>query len=107
MVDSFGQAWADHELDRAISFLTNDAVFESTSPAPDGTRVVGREEIRRAWKPIFDDPAAMFEVEQTIEQGNRVTQLWCYRWSDGHVRGVDVLTVVGNQISEKLSYVKG
>ena len=107
VVDTFGQAWADHDLDAAVSMLTEDAVFDATSPAPDGTRIVGREAIRRAWEPIFDDPAAIFEVEETIEQGDRMTQLWCYRWNEGHVRGVDVLTVLGDQISAKLSYVKG
>lgn len=107
VIERFGSAWADHNIEQVLSMLTDDCVFESTGPAPDGMRCAGREAVRAAWQPIFDDTTTRFEVEQTIVAGDRVVQLWRYEWSDGHVRGIDVFRVRGDQVAEKLSYVKG
>ena len=107
VVQAFGAAWANHDLDAAISFLTTDCVFDATGPAPDGARHEGTQEIRQAWRAIFDDSTSMFEDEETFALGDRVVQRWCYRWTGGHVRGVDLFKVRGTQISEKFSYVKG
>jgi ketosteroid isomerase-like protein len=107
LVEAFGAAWADHDLDTAISFLSDDCVFDATGPAPDGARFVGPNEIRQAWQGIFDDPTSKFEAEETVAAGDRVVQRWRYSWADGHVRGIDLFLVRGERIAEKLSYVKG
>lgn len=107
VVEAFGAAWADHDLDAAIALITEDCVFDSTGPAPDGTRAVGHKAIRAAWKPIFDDLASRFEEEETIVAGDRVVQRWRYSWDGGHVRGVDVFRVRDGKVAQKLSYVKG
>jgi ketosteroid isomerase-like protein len=107
VVDRFGAAWAQHDLETALSMLTDDCLFDATGPSPDGTRFVGRDEIRVAWKPIFDDASSTFDVEQTIDLGDHVVGLWRYSWTDGHVRGVDVFRVRNGLIAEKRSYVKG
>src|SRR3954469_23049290 len=107
VVDVFGKAWADHDLDAALALITDDCVFDNTDPAPDGTRHVGRDAIRAAWKPIFDDPASRFEAEETFAAGDRVVQRWRYSWDGGHVRGVDVFRIRDGKVAEKLSYVKG
>ena len=105
--DAFNQAWGAHDLDAALALLTPDAVFESTGPAPDGERFVGPEAIRTAWAPIFADPAASFEVEELLVLGAEGVQRWRYSWDGGHVRGIDLMTVAGDRIARKLSYVKG
>ncbi len=107
VVEAFGAAWAAHDLESAVSFLADDCVFDATGPAPDGSRHVGPEEIRSAWKVIFDDPSSGFENEETFEAGHRVVQRWRYSWDSGHVRGVDLFEVREGKITEKLSYVKG
>lgn len=107
VIDAFGEAWTRHDLDAALAFLSEDCVFDATGPAPDGARHVGPDEIRAAWKEIFDDPSSRFEPEETFGAGDRVVQRWRYSWDGGHVRGVDVIKVVGGRITEKLSYVKG
>ena len=107
VVDRFGTAWAEHDLESVLSMLTDDCVFDATGPAPDGMRCVGHDAIRAAWKPIFDDPSSVFEVEQTIEAGDHIIGLWRYSWADGHIRGVDVFLVRDGLVAEKLSYVKG
>ena len=107
VVTAFGAAWADHDLAAALALIGDDCVFDNTSPAPDGTRFVGRTEIGEAWRPIFDDPATRFEEEETFAVDDRVVQRWRYSWADGHVRGVDVFRVRDGLVVEKFSYVKG
>lgn len=107
VVDVFGAAWADHDLEAALALLTEDCVFDNTIPAPDGERFVGRAAIARAWAPIFKDPSTRFDAEETFVAGDRVVQTWRYAWADGHVRGVDVYRVRDGKVAEKFSYVKG
>ena len=107
VVEAFGAAWADHDLDAALGLVTEDCVFDATGPAPDGMRHVGRAAIRQAWEPIFSDASSRFEPEETFAAGDRVVQLWRYTWDGGHVRGVDVFRVRDGKVAEKLSYVKG
>jgi ketosteroid isomerase-like protein len=107
LLDEFGAAWNDHDLDRALRFVTDDVVFESTGPAPDGVRAVGPDEVREAWAPIFSDPSSHFETEDAFIAGDRATTRWIYRWSGGHIRGVDVFLLRDGKVAEKLSYVKG
>jgi ketosteroid isomerase-like protein len=107
IVGAFDAAWGAHDLDATLALVTSDCVFESTEPGPDGTRYEGRNAIRKAWQPIFDDTLAVFHAEETFVAEDRVVQRWRYSWEDGHVRGVDVFRVRDGLISEKLSYVKG
>jgi len=106
-VEAFGKAWADHDLDATLALVTDDCVFDATGPAPDGSRHVGRDSVRAAWRAIFADTASRFEAEETFAAGDRVVQRWRYEWGDGHVRGVDVFRVRDGLVAEKFSYVKG
>jgi len=107
VVAAFGAAWAAHDLDKALTMITDDCVFDSTGPAPDGVQHKGRDEIRAAWQPIFDDTASRFEVEESIVCGDRVVERWCYSWDGGHIRGVDLFRVRDGLVAEKFAYVKG
>ena len=107
VVETFGKAWAEHDLDAALAMVTDDCVFDSTGPAPDGTRCIGIEAIRAVWRPIFDDANSRFEAEETFQADDRVVQRWCYIFDGGHVRGVDLFRVRDDKVAEKLSYVKG
>jgi len=107
VVARFNTAWNAHDLTAALALTSEDCVFEATSPAPDGERCVGRSTLAAAWKPIFDDTASRFTVEESFTAGARVVQRWRYDWSGGHVRGIDVFTVAGGLVTEKLAYVKG
>ena len=107
VVEAFGEAWGAHDLDAALLLITDDCVFESTEPGPDGTRYEGRAAIREAWQPIFDDKSAIFQAEETFAAEDRVVQRWRYSWEGGYVRGVGVFRVRNGLVSEKFSYVKG
>src|SRR5262245_15873277 len=93
VVEAFGKAWGDHDLDATLALTTDDCVFDATGPAPDGQRHVGRKEITEAWAAIFEDRASRFEAEETFAAGDRIVQRWRYSWDGGHVRGVDVFRV--------------
>ena len=107
LLEQFGQAWNDHDLEAALALTTEDVAFESTGPAPDGVRSEGRAAVRDAWQEIFADTSSRFDGEELIIDGDRVVQCWTYRWADGHVRGIDVFRVRDGLVAEKLSYVKG
>jgi ketosteroid isomerase-like protein len=107
LINQFGAAWNEHDLDAALALCTNDVVFESTGPAPDGQRAAGQVEVRAAWAPIFENVAAHFTTEDLFASDDRAVSTWSYGWGDGHVRGVDVMRVRDGKVCEKFSYVKG
>lgn len=99
-----------HDPDAVRALLTEDCVFESTSP-PVGERHVGRDAVCRAWAEIAQPHSpASFDIEELIVAGGRAVVRWHYRWGatpDAHVRGVDIVEVRDGKISESLAYVKG
>jgi len=113
VVRRFGAAWEAWDLDAIMDLMADDAVFESTGPAPDGRRVEGREAVRAEWQEMFAATRdASFTFEESFVCGDRATARWVFAWAneDGsprHVRGVDVIRVRDGKIAEKLSYVKG
>jgi ketosteroid isomerase-like protein len=106
-VARFDAAFARGDVEALLAAMTEDAVFESTTP-PDGVRHEGRAALRRAWEQFFTTSrGAVFETEEQIVCGDRLVSRWRYTWGDGHVRGVDVFRVRDGKVAEKLSYVKG
>lgn len=111
-VNSFNEAFNRHDIDGLAALLTEDTVFEDTSPAPDGRRIQGRAAVVEFWHGWFaHNPDAQFEAEEVIVSGNRAVVLWVYRkvrnsqpW---HLRGVDIFTVRDGKVAAKLAYVKG
>jgi len=111
-VERFNEAFNRHDVDALAALLTDDTVFEDTSPAPDGRRVEGKARVVTFWREWFiRNPDARFEAEDTIVTGNRATVLWVYRkmrnGQPWHLRGVDIFTVRNGKIAAKLAYVKG
>jgi ketosteroid isomerase-like protein len=111
-VDRFNEAFNRHDADALALLLTEDTVFEDTSPAPDGRRIEGKAAVVEFWRGWFARNAdARFEAEDTIVSGDRAVVRWVYRkMRDGkpwHIRGVDVFTVRDGKVAAKLAYVKG
>jgi ketosteroid isomerase-like protein len=111
-IDKFNEAFNRHDADGVAALLTEDTVFEDTSPAPDGKRVEGKAPVAEFWRGWFARNAdAHFDAEEVIVSGNRATVLWVYRkmrnGQPWHLRGVDVFTVRDGKVSAKLAYVKG
>jgi ketosteroid isomerase-like protein len=112
-VEHFNVVFNNHDVDGVMAAMTDDVVFESTGPQPDGARFEGQAAVREVWEGFFaSSPNAHFECEDMFAAGDRCTVRWLYRWvdadgKDGHIRGVDVFRVRDGKVAEKLAYVKG
>jgi ketosteroid isomerase-like protein len=107
-IERFHEAFNHRDLGALGDLITDDCVFEATSPAPDGTRHVGRQAVLEAWRVFFtDSPASHFEVEEMFGASDRVIVRWLYSWAEGHVRGADLLRVRAGRVAESLACVKG
>jgi len=49
-IESFNEAFNRHDADGLAKFLTEDTVFEDTSPAPDGRRIEGKAAVVEFWR---------------------------------------------------------
>jgi predicted SnoaL-like aldol condensation-catalyzing enzyme len=112
-VIAFNEAFNKHDVDGMMQLMSDDCVFENTTPAPDGTVYSGKDAVTRFWQRFFaQSPQAHIKIEEAFGFGNRVVMRWRYDWDEGdgnggHVRGVDLFRLQNGLISEKLSYVKG
>ena len=112
VIDRFNDAFNRHDADALAALLTEDTVFEDTSPQPDGKRIEGKAAVVEFWRGWFTRNAdAHFDAEEIIVSGNRATVLWVYRkmrnGQPWHLRGVDVFTVREGKVAAKFAYVKG
>lgn len=108
VVRAFNDALNAHDVDAVMALMTDDCVFENTSPPPDGERFTGQAAVRDFWERfVRDSPRAHFETEELIATGDRCVVRWRYDWGDGHIRGVDLFRVRDGKVAEKLAYVKG
>jgi ketosteroid isomerase-like protein len=111
-IDRFNEAFNRHDVDAIMALMTDDVVFENTSPRPDGERYEGAAAVRAFWERLFAaSPKANFATEDMFAADDRCFVRWNYTFVNsngpGNVRGVDVFTVRDEKVSEKLSYVKG
>jgi len=113
VVLAFNEAFNRHDIPGMMQLMSDDFVFESTAPAPDGTVYSGKEVVAQFWQEFFrQSPQAHIEIEEIFGIGERCIMRWRTSWEDAggekrHIRGVDIFRVVDNSIHEKLSYVKG
>ncbi len=109
----FSAAFGSGDVDAIMAQMTDDCLFESTGPAPDGQRHEGQAAVRAVWEQFFDETTdPKFTDEETLVSGDRACVRWRFTWTDddgseGHVRGVDVIGFRDGLVSEKFSYVKG
>lgn len=112
VIDRFNEAFNRHDADALAALLTDDTVFEDTSPQPDGRRIEGKAAVVDHWRAWFARNAdSRFEAEDIIVCGDRAVVRWTYhKLRDGqpwHLRGVDVFTVRDAKVAAKCAYVKG
>lgn len=109
VVIEFNEAFNRHDVAGMMMYMSDDCIFENTTPAPNGTLYSGREAVTKFWQDFFREaPHAHIEIEEVFGLGNnRCVMRWRYSWGNGYVRGVDIFQVKDGLIHEKLSYVKG
>src|SRR6476660_362316 len=112
IIERFNEAFNAHDADALAPLLTDDTIFEDTSPAPDGRRIAGKAAVVAFWRAWFaQNVDAHFDAEDIIVTGDRAVVRWVYRKQRNgqpwHLRGVDVFRVRDGKVAEKLAYVKG
>jgi len=76
-IKRFDEAFNRHDVDGVMALMTDDCVFEGTSPAPDGPRFEGQAAVRRFWERFFNgSPNAVFETEDMFAAGDRCLVRW-------------------------------
>jgi ketosteroid isomerase-like protein len=113
VIERFNEAFNRHDVDAVMALMTDDVIFDSTGPAPDGELYEGAAAVRAFWERFFaSTPGAWFDAEDVFAGGDRCTVRWRFTFDkrdpdSGHVRGVDVFKVRDGKVAEKLCYVKG
>jgi ketosteroid isomerase-like protein len=112
VVNRFGDALNAGNIDAVMALMTDDCLFENTSPFPDGEVYRGQDAVRAFWTELAKTPGMRFDTEEAVVAGDRVTTRWRYSWTnadgtESHIRGIDLFKVRDGKVAEKLSYVKG
>ena len=106
-VDSFNEVFNRHDADALAALLTDDTVFEDTSPAPDGRRIEGNAVMVEFWRWFARNPDARFEGGELIVSGNPAVVQRVYRkmrnGQPWHLRGVDVFSLRDGKVAAKLA----
>lgn len=109
----FTAGWNGHDVDRLMTFMAEDCVFESASgPQVCGTRHVGRVRVREAFARIFTTfPDVRFVDTRHVVAGDRGLSEWIFTGTstDGRnveVGGCDVFTFREGKIALKSSFLK-
>ena len=113
VVEELEEALNRRNVDAFMALITDDCVFENTSPSPDGERYEGRSAIRAFLEDFFQaTPSIDFQTEDLFASGNRCVVRWVFHWINsagehGHMRGVDVFHIRNGKMAEDFAYVKG
>jgi ketosteroid isomerase-like protein len=113
IVHELEEALNRRDIDAFMALITDDCVFENTSPAPDGGRYEGRSAIRTFLEEFFQStPSIAFKTEDLFASGNRCVVRWVFHWINsagehGHMRGVDVFHIRNGKMAKDFAYVKG
>jgi len=71
-IERFNLAFNAHDADALAALMTDDTVFEDTSPAPDGRRIEGKAAVVDYWRTWFArNTDTQFDAEEMIVSGNR------------------------------------
>lgn len=105
----FVRVFRERDANGIVALVADDCVMESMQPAPNGTRVEGREANIAFWQAMIRDAPGEFEVEDLTILGDRAIEKWRYRFGEGEensVRGVTLLRAKNGKIVEALAYAK-
>jgi ketosteroid isomerase-like protein len=105
----FNRAFQCHDPDALTEMVAEDCIIESTRPAPNGSRHVGRRACLAVWQGLAGESGTHFQPEEVFASGDRAIIRWRYFWGAGQnnsVRGVNLMRVRGGQIIEAMGYVK-
>ena len=100
------------DIDAVMAAMTENCVWESAFPLPDGTLYEGQDAVRSYSREVFrSGPNAVSESQEMIATADRCVVLLTRRWTDDsgkpqHFRGMGVFRFRGGKIAEYLVYHK-
>lgn len=106
----FNGAFVRHDPAALAELVDRDCVIENTTPAPDGSRHVGREACLAVWQSLAGNRDTQFHPEDVFACDDRAVIRWRYVFGPGKddsVRGVNLMRARRGKIVEALGYVKG
>ena len=112
-LEDYANAWNAHDIDRIMSYMTEDCIFETGGGSERyGTRHQGAESVRKRFVEVWTElPDVKFENGQHFAAGDRGCSEWTFTATlpDGsrmEVDGCDLFTFVDGKIRVKASYLK-
>ncbi len=106
-------AFNRHDADAAVSFMSEDVVFETLGGAEVyGTRITGREAVRDAFAGVWQSfPDAHWETTSHRLDGDFAVSEWIFRGTGGdgtriEAEGVDLFTLKDGKITKKRAFRK-
>lgn len=112
-LEAFAEGWNAHDVDRLMTFMTDDCAFETTAgPEACGKRYEGRDRVRDAFARVFKTfPDAHFGDARHFVSGDRGCSEWTFSGTgpDGkrlEVRGCDLFVFRAGKIALKSSFFK-
>ncbi|MFZ5890852.1 MAG: nuclear transport factor 2 family protein [Myxococcota bacterium] len=110
VIRRFNDAFQRHDPTLLSALIAEDCIIENSTPAPNGSRHVGRRACLELWSRLATLPGSHFELEEVFVAHERAVIRWQFRWGEGEsnsVRGVNVMRVRNGLIVEALGYSKG
>lgn len=112
-LQAFLDAFNAHDVERIMSFFTEDCVFDMPrGPAPGGRRLIGTQEVRAGIQSRFDGiPDIRYEDDRHWTCGDRGVSEWTIRGTLAtgepiEVRGCDLFEFADGRIRRKDSFWK-
>lgn len=113
ILDGFANAFNAHDVNRILSYMTDDCVFHaSAGPDADGEKFAGKEAVKKAFEDVFKTyPDAHWTNVRHFISGERAVSEWTFSGTkqDGskvEVTGCDLFTFRDGKIAVKNSYRK-
>ena len=113
LILKYQEAFNRRDVAALAGLLTDDCVFETADPAPDGLVLQGKREVVPYLEGFFQrSPESFLKVEEVFGLGLRSVLRWRLDWVDAegiqrHARGADLFQLRNGFLSEKFSYTKG
>jgi predicted SnoaL-like aldol condensation-catalyzing enzyme len=110
---AFNEACNRQDVAGMMQLMSDNIIFENTTPAPDGTVYSGKEAVTQYWQDFFrQSPQVHVDIEEIFGFGERCVMRWRTNRVDeaknkAHIRGIDIFRVRNGTICETLSYIKG
>lgn len=112
-LQAYSDAWNAHNIDRIMSFMTEDCVFEpGGGPERYGRRFSGQDDVRQRFVEVWTEiPDVQFVNGRHFAQGDCGCSEWTLTGTraDGsriEVDGCDLFTFRDGKIHSKRSYLK-